>query len=114
DRRRQLCRASSAAGIITLLSALRSEDGTLTPRAVLLSSKRETSLPFRTRVREKGCAVMSIGLSTGLAILSFIVVIGPLIFFHELGHFAVARLFKIKVEEFGIGYPPRMVTLFER
>jgi regulator of sigma E protease len=57
---------------------------------------------------------MSIGLSTGLAILSFIVVIGPLIFFHELGHFAVARLFKIKVEEFGIGYPPRMVTLFER
>ncbi|NLH06898.1 MAG: hypothetical protein GX484_04765, partial [Chloroflexi bacterium] len=46
---------------------------------------------------------MTIGLSTGLAILSFILVIGPLIFFHELGHFLVARLFKIKVEEFGIG-----------
>ncbi|HPV05924.1 MAG TPA: M50 family metallopeptidase [Aggregatilineales bacterium] len=57
---------------------------------------------------------MTIGLSTGLAILSFILVIGPLIFFHELGHFLVARLFKIKVEEFGIGYPPRMLTLFER
>lgn len=57
---------------------------------------------------------MTIGLSTGLAILSFIVVIGPLIFFHELGHFVAARLFNINVEEFGIGYPPRMLTLFER
>lgn len=53
-------------------------------------------------------------MDTGLAILSFILVIGPLIFFHELGHFAVARLFNIDVEEFGIGYPPRMLTLFER
>jgi regulator of sigma E protease len=52
--------------------------------------------------------------STGLAILSFFVVIGPLIFFHELGHFLVARFNKIVVEEFGIGYPPRLVTLFER
>lgn len=57
---------------------------------------------------------MTIGLNTGLAILSFIVVIGPLIFFHELGHFVAARLFNIDVEEFGIGYPPRMLTLFER
>jgi regulator of sigma E protease len=57
---------------------------------------------------------MTIGLSTGLAILSFLVVIGPLIFFHELGHFLAARAFGIEVEEFGIGYPPRMLTLFER
>ncbi len=56
---------------------------------------------------------MTIGLDTGLAILAFFVVIGPLILFHELGHFVVARLFGIKVEEFGIGYPPRMLTLFE-
>jgi regulator of sigma E protease len=52
--------------------------------------------------------------STGLAILSFFIVIGPLIFFHELGHFLVARFNKIIVEEFGIGYPPRLATLFER
>jgi len=31
-----------------------------------------------------------------------------LIFFHEFGHFIFAKIFKIKVEEFGIGYPPRM------
>ncbi len=52
--------------------------------------------------------------NTGLSILAFFVVIGPLIFFHELGHFLVARLNRIRVEEFGIGYPPRMLTLFER
>lgn len=51
---------------------------------------------------------------TLLSIISFFVVIGPLIFFHELGHFLAARGFNIKVEEFGIGYPPRMLTLFER
>ncbi len=53
-------------------------------------------------------------METGLAIIAFFVVIGPLIFFHELGHFLAARWFGITVEEFGIGYPPRMVTLFEQ
>ncbi len=31
-----------------------------------------------------------------------------LIFFHEFGHFITAKIFKIKVEEFGLGYPPRL------
>src|SRR5688572_32146966 len=52
--------------------------------------------------------------NTGLSVLAFFVVIGPLIFFHELGHFLGARWNNITVEEFGIGYPPRMLTLFER
>ncbi|NDJ54407.1 MAG: site-2 protease family protein [Chloroflexi bacterium] len=52
--------------------------------------------------------------NTGLAILAFFVVLGPLILFHELGHFLAARFNKITVEEFGIGFPPRMVTLFEQ
>ncbi len=51
--------------------------------------------------------------STELSILAFFIVIGPLIFLHELGHFIAARLNRIRVEEFGIGYPPRMFTLFE-
>jgi regulator of sigma E protease len=41
-------------------------------------------------------------------------IFGALIFFHELGHFIMARLNKIDVEEFGIGYPPRMAKLFTR
>lgn len=36
-----------------------------------------------------------------LGILVFLIVV------HEIGHFAAAKLFKVKVEEFGIGYPPR-------
>ncbi|XOB41633.1 MAG: M50 family metallopeptidase [Candidatus Nealsonbacteria bacterium] len=31
-----------------------------------------------------------------------------LIILHEFGHFIVARRFGVKVEEFGIGYPPRL------
>jgi regulator of sigma E protease len=46
-------------------------------------------------------------------IIEFILGLGVLILFHELGHFLVARLFKIEIEEFGIGFPPRAMKLFE-
>ena len=36
-----------------------------------------------------------------IAILVFLIVV------HELGHFIAAKLFGVKVEEFGVGYPPR-------
>ncbi len=42
--------------------------------------------------------------------MTALLVIGILVFLiviHELGHFAVAKFFKVKVEEFGVGYPPR-------
>jgi regulator of sigma E protease len=39
----------------------------------------------------------------------FIVVLGGLVFFHELGHFLAALAFKVKVKEFGIGFPPRLI-----
>lgn len=45
---------------------------------------------------------------------AFALILTPIIFIHELGHFVVARLFNIRVEEFGLGFPPRAVTLFER
>ena len=41
-------------------------------------------------------------------IISFVVVLGVLIFAHELGHFIFAKIFGVKVEEFGFGYPPRI------
>lgn len=40
--------------------------------------------------------------------LNFIVVLGILIFFHELGHFLVARLFGVGVEKFSLGFGPRL------
>lgn len=44
--------------------------------------------------------------------LIFIVILSFLVIIHELGHFLVARWAKIKVEEFGLGYPPKMLRLF--
>lgn len=39
-----------------------------------------------------------------LALLTFLVVISFLIFFHELGHYSVGRLFGVKVDRFSIGF----------
>ncbi|NOZ72142.1 MAG: RIP metalloprotease RseP [Chloroflexi bacterium] len=46
--------------------------------------------------------------------LAVIPVLGVLIFLHELGHFLAAKWMGVRVLEFGFGYPPRMVKLFER
>jgi len=46
-------------------------------------------------------------------LFQFILGLAALIILHEIGHFLVARLLKVEVEEFGIGFPPRMVKLFE-
>ena len=43
-----------------------------------------------------------------MGILIFIVVLVVLILVHEFGHFVVAKLFGMRVDEFGIGYPPRL------
>jgi regulator of sigma E protease len=43
-------------------------------------------------------------------IIVFILVIVLLVVTHELGHFLVARLFGIRVDEFGIGMPPRLFS----
>ena len=40
--------------------------------------------------------------------LAFVGVLGLLVLVHELGHYLTARLFKVKVLEFGFGYPPRL------
>ncbi len=45
-----------------------------------------------------------------LTITSFLGVLILLVFVHEFGHFIAAKLAKIKVEEFGIGFPPRLLS----
>jgi regulator of sigma E protease len=45
-------------------------------------------------------------------ILEFAGALIALILIHEIGHFTAARLLKVEVEEFGIGIPPRALTLF--
>jgi regulator of sigma E protease len=46
-----------------------------------------------------------------LTLLIFIVVLGVLVFVHELGHFIVAKRSGMKVEEFGFGFPPRLAGI---
>lgn len=41
-------------------------------------------------------------------VVIFVVILGILVFVHELGHFIAARKSGMKVEEFGIGFPPRI------
>lgn len=48
-----------------------------------------------------------------LTILAFIVVLGPLILLHELGHFVGAKLTGVRVEEFGLGWPPRLTKIWQ-
>lgn len=48
-----------------------------------------------------------------LTILEFILALGVLIFLHELGHYAASKIFKIQVEEFGFGLPPRLFKIFQ-
>lgn len=45
-----------------------------------------------------------------LIIILVIIGLSVLILGHEAGHFFVAKLFGLKVDEFGIGFPPRMVA----
>ena len=42
--------------------------------------------------------------------VSFIVVLGVLIFVHELGHFLFAKLFKVKVLKFSLGFGPKLIS----
>ncbi len=46
-----------------------------------------------------------------VTLLWFFLILGMLVLAHELGHFVTARAFKVKVEEFGLGYPPRIAGL---
>ncbi|MEJ2167425.1 MAG: site-2 protease family protein, partial [Desulfobacterales bacterium] len=41
-------------------------------------------------------------------ILQFLVGLGLVIFVHELGHFAVAKSVGIRVEQFALGFGPRL------
>ncbi len=45
--------------------------------------------------------------------LSFFIMLSILVLVHEFGHFVVAKRSGIKVEEFGLGYPPRLLTVWK-
>ncbi|HRY62802.1 MAG TPA: RIP metalloprotease RseP [Candidatus Paceibacterota bacterium] len=43
-----------------------------------------------------------------MSLILFFIVLAILILSHELGHFAVAKYFGVRVDEFGFGFPPRL------
>src|SRR5580698_7840345 len=47
-------------------------------------------------------------------VVPFVVLITPIVFFHELGHFLVARAFGVNVETFSIGFGPAIVGWQDR
>jgi len=46
-----------------------------------------------------------------LTLVAFVVVFGTIVFFHELGHFVVAKLAGIRVYEFALGFGPSIAKV---
>jgi regulator of sigma E protease len=45
-----------------------------------------------------------------LTIVIFIIILGIIILIHELGHFLAGKLAGVKVEEFALGFPPKLIS----
>lgn len=43
-----------------------------------------------------------------LGVITFFAILCVLVVAHELGHFTLAKLFGVRVDEFGLGFPPRV------
>lgn len=52
-------------------------------------------------------------LPTWQSIPLFIIIIGILVLVHELGHYLAARRFGVEAPEFGLGFPPRLLTFWK-
>ncbi len=49
-----------------------------------------------------------------MSILIFVIMLFVLVLVHEFGHFIVAKWAKMRVDEFGFGFPPRAAKLFHK
>ena len=49
-----------------------------------------------------------------LTVIAFLLVIGPLVFVHELGHYLVGRWFGVHAETFSIGFGPEITAWHDR
>lgn len=45
-----------------------------------------------------------------MSVIIFLIILAVLIFVHELGHFIVAKKSGIRVDEFGLGFPPKIYS----
>ncbi len=49
-----------------------------------------------------------------VGIIAFFLILALLILVHEAGHFAFAKLMRVRVDEFGLGFPPRLKSWYWR
>jgi regulator of sigma E protease len=49
-----------------------------------------------------------------ITVILFVLILGVMVLIHELGHFVTARLARVRVLEFGVGFPPRARVLRNR
>ena len=49
-----------------------------------------------------------------MTIIIFLLILAVLILVHEFGHFIIAKKNNIRVDEFGLGFPPRLIRLFKK
>ena len=47
-----------------------------------------------------------------ISVITFLALLFPLVVIHEFGHFFTARLMKVKVLEFGFGFPPKLYSFW--
>lgn len=45
-----------------------------------------------------------------MTVIIFLIVLAILVFVHELGHFLAAKMSGIRVDEFALGFPPRLIS----
>jgi len=53
-------------------------------------------------------------ISALVTVIAVVLIFTLMVLAHEVGHFIVARRAGVKIEEFGIGYPPRILTFAKR
>jgi len=66
-------------------------------------------------------ALAAVAIATGqlrwetvVTLFLFVLILGVTVILHELGHFIAARLARVRVLEFGVGFPPRAAVLRDR
>ena len=47
-----------------------------------------------------------------VSIITLSLIITPLVVLHELGHYLTAKYFKVRVLEFGLGFPPKIFSIW--
>jgi hypothetical protein len=78
--------------------------------------KRSKKLSTMQTLRLKACLRKKKKKSSAsnlMSIITFIIILALLVLIHELGHYIFAKRANVKVDEFGIGYPPRAKTLVQ-